>query len=604
MSHRMKKDHAGRAGGRKTSRSPSKPSRAAAADQPAARSGRGGSSDSGAFRETIESIVIAFVLAFLFRTFEAEAFVIPTGSMAPTLMGRHKDLHCPKCGYPLRASASAEVDADTNRPSGRKIVECTCPMCRYTMNIGENNPQGKTYRSYKGDRILVGKFLYQFRDPQRWEVAVFKWPGGAKTNFIKRIVGLPNETLRISHGDIFVKPDGQAEFSIARKPPAKMLAMLQPVHDSDYELTELVERGWPSRWAAETPSDAHTTPWTTDNQRAFRIAGDQAGEHWLRYRHVVPSYADWSYLEAGSLPPKLPTGQLISDFTAYNTSADSLNQQGPGPDSIGLHWVGDLAFEGELGVEDSRGQVVLELVEGGERFQCHIDLAEGTAKLSILGHPEFGTPTTQTKIRTPGSYRVMFSNIDDQLRFWVDGQVMEFDRPTTYEPLGNSVPTPADLRPVGIASDGAAITVRHLKVFRDIHYIAERGYDEIVNPNMITDFKYSSFPYSRPISGENVAAVLSDPSQWEDFGKTRSVEFKIEAGQFLALGDNSAASKDGRLWERYPGPDQQPVEFYVSRNLLIGKALFVYWPHSLDRIPGTGIPVRLFPNFARMRVVR
>ena len=44
-----------------------------------------------AIRETIESVVIAFVLAFLFRTFEAEAFVIPTGSMAPTLMGRHKD---------------------------------------------------------------------------------------------------------------------------------------------------------------------------------------------------------------------------------------------------------------------------------------------------------------------------------------------------------------------------------------------------------------------------------------------------------------------------------------------------------------------------------
>ena len=43
-------------------------------------------------RETFESIVVAFVLAFLFRAFEAEAFVIPTGSMAPTLLGRHKDV--------------------------------------------------------------------------------------------------------------------------------------------------------------------------------------------------------------------------------------------------------------------------------------------------------------------------------------------------------------------------------------------------------------------------------------------------------------------------------------------------------------------------------
>ena len=52
---------------------------------------------SAAMREIVESVVIAFVLAFLFRTFEAEAFVIPTGSMAPTLMGRHKDLICEEC---------------------------------------------------------------------------------------------------------------------------------------------------------------------------------------------------------------------------------------------------------------------------------------------------------------------------------------------------------------------------------------------------------------------------------------------------------------------------------------------------------------------------
>ncbi|MDP7266743.1 MAG: S26 family signal peptidase, partial [Pirellulales bacterium] len=53
-------------------------------------------------RETVESVVIAFALAFLFRTFEAEAFVIPTGSMAPTLQGRHQDVDCPMCGNAYR----------------------------------------------------------------------------------------------------------------------------------------------------------------------------------------------------------------------------------------------------------------------------------------------------------------------------------------------------------------------------------------------------------------------------------------------------------------------------------------------------------------------
>ncbi|MCE2727445.1 MAG: S26 family signal peptidase, partial [Planctomycetaceae bacterium] len=60
--------------------------------------------------ETIESIVVAFTLALLFRGFEAEAFVIPTGSMAPTLMGRHKDLACAACGRDFRVGCSTEED--------------------------------------------------------------------------------------------------------------------------------------------------------------------------------------------------------------------------------------------------------------------------------------------------------------------------------------------------------------------------------------------------------------------------------------------------------------------------------------------------------------
>src|SRR5947207_10281226 len=58
-------------------------------------------------RETVESIVVAFVLAFLFRTFEAEAFVIPTGSMAPTLYGQHRDTKCKECGTQFATGVNA-----------------------------------------------------------------------------------------------------------------------------------------------------------------------------------------------------------------------------------------------------------------------------------------------------------------------------------------------------------------------------------------------------------------------------------------------------------------------------------------------------------------
>src|SRR5918911_1964307 len=78
----------------------------------------------GGWRETIESVAMAVILALLFRGFVAEAFVIPTGSMAPTLDGRHKDLRCPKCGMWYQTSASEEqID---EKLTGRHVASATC----------------------------------------------------------------------------------------------------------------------------------------------------------------------------------------------------------------------------------------------------------------------------------------------------------------------------------------------------------------------------------------------------------------------------------------------------------------------------------------------
>ena len=64
-------------------------------------------------RETLESIVVAFILAFVFRAFVVEAFIIPTGSMAGTLLGEHGSVTCSDCGYSyaygLRTPPSQEM---------------------------------------------------------------------------------------------------------------------------------------------------------------------------------------------------------------------------------------------------------------------------------------------------------------------------------------------------------------------------------------------------------------------------------------------------------------------------------------------------------------
>src|SRR3982751_2615791 len=63
-------------------------------------------------KETIESILIAFILAFVFRAFVVEAFVIPTGSMAPTLLGANMRYHCDDCGYDFTVNYSGTSTAD------------------------------------------------------------------------------------------------------------------------------------------------------------------------------------------------------------------------------------------------------------------------------------------------------------------------------------------------------------------------------------------------------------------------------------------------------------------------------------------------------------
>ena len=69
-------------------------------------------------RDTVEAIVVAFILALVVRGFEAQAFVIPTGSMAPTLMGRHKEVACPQCGFHLRRQRIARSRDSVGRPDG------------------------------------------------------------------------------------------------------------------------------------------------------------------------------------------------------------------------------------------------------------------------------------------------------------------------------------------------------------------------------------------------------------------------------------------------------------------------------------------------------
>ena len=108
------------------------------------------------FREALEASVSALIVALLLKAFVLEAYRIPSGSMQPTLYG-------------------------------------------HTAGDG----------SSVSDTVLVDRLVYLRRDPARFDVAVFRSPLDRSRTFVKRVIGLPGDTLRIHGGDVQRRePDG------------------------------------------------------------------------------------------------------------------------------------------------------------------------------------------------------------------------------------------------------------------------------------------------------------------------------------------------------------------------------------------------------------
>lgn len=60
---------------------------------------------------------------------------------------------------------------------------------------------------YDGDNLIMDKLIYRLQDPQRFDIVVFRYRYRAKTYYVKRVIGLPGETVQIKEGKILI--DGQ-----------------------------------------------------------------------------------------------------------------------------------------------------------------------------------------------------------------------------------------------------------------------------------------------------------------------------------------------------------------------------------------------------------
>ncbi len=468
-------------------------------------------------RESMEAVVVAFILAFLFRTFEAEAFVIPTGSMAPTLLGRNKETHCPQCGEHIVVGASDEIQQETGLldPDGGFVDSAICPNCRFEVSL-------RGLPVFTGDRILVTKFPYEMAEPDRWDVIVFKYPQDPQTNYIKRLAGLPGEEIQISQGDLYVRKTDNGKWQILRKDdPNKQRELQILVYDNNHHERGLHKHGWPKRWAAMTDTGTNETRpgeliagwtedaagWQMDNEgRSFKLSSEKTEDgkmRWIRYRHLVPEAEDWREWEQAERQsgqarlnpwPKL---QLVTDFcgyNAYNTAGGrQMNDQG-----AGYYWVGDLTLSCRVQVEsNSGGELLLELSEGPRQYRLRFDLSTGQA---TLFHPDAKSRdeneiielgTAATSVKGAGTYDIAFANVDNRLCLWVDDDLIDFGsneegKPNAeYTPFGGEnvrqIPNDRDLIPVGIAAKGSKH--HHLRYEIGKGHLLPRGIGQLPSAN-------------------------------------------------------------------------------------------------------------------------
>lgn len=531
-------------------------------------------------KETLTSIIISFALAFVFRGVVIEAFQIPTGSMAPALMGAHMRFTNPRTGYSWPAGARDRESHSQETYLARQgtaaaPIEVIDPMTRETLS----REVGVQRRS--GDRIFVMKYLYSVYDPERFDVVVFKCPYDPQTNFIKRLVGLPGEQVALVDGDVFVRTPQPTDvgagvqnawmlpgWRIARKPERAQRATWQLVFSSEFAPQESADgRAFRSPWIGREAG------WDFSESTRYAFTGE--GEATL----------EWNSEQ-----------RPIKDYYAYDVAE--------APTKHNRFAVGDLALAVGLRPERSGLVVAGVIVACGHEFRAEVAGKDVTLSMRSTAHDVLaGAPREWTTIGRGSIEKPLEPDVttnlevwhcDQTLQVWVEGKLVASaaydwspdERLKNATTLGDRWATAAmegardalaneqHYRGSGARLEfrGGSFSLRRVALSRDIFY----------QPGMHDKLR-------EPRTRRPIPALTTHPD----------TTLTLTGDQFFVCGDNSPASLDARLWDNVdPWVAQiDPTLGVVHRHLLIGKAFFVYFP-----APGWRgmIPI---PDFGRMRFI-
>ena len=448
------------------------------------------------WRENLEALAMAIVVALLFKYFILEISKIPSGSMQPTLMG---------------------------------------------------NREGGVF-----DRVLVDKLSMRFRDPQRFEIVVFKHPLERSRIMVKRLVGMPDEDLKIEYGDLWVRPHGgDAPWAILR-PPRSVQAELWRSLDDD-----------PARKSAS---------WSIlRGGKGWKISDDE----------VVAS-------GAGRIRFRADDGPITDRFLDGYPPALRAKMA----DSGGQHPVGDLRVAGEIRAKPGLEFLVIELTEGLRAYEFRLPgpaaPAGASAEIRVRDSGATSDGAGERVARADGvrlaagdSARFAAENLDDRLTLELDGNAI-----VTLDVEPNAQQEAA----ITLGIDGEGAELEDLEVCRDIYYLPPdgRSWTVAIPPEcyvMLGDntqdsadsrlWRAKTYDYRGEKVRGNWREGGENPAYATLEGGATVLRFRDEWGEIHWL--EQSALGGATLPVRNASADTVPNP-PVPRELIVGRAVAVFWP--------------------------
>lgn len=167
----------------------------------------------------IGCVIFAVVLHTWMVMGLVEPVVVSGSSMAPGIKGEHLAISCHQC--------NREVDFGVDYFDSRSAFHCS--------HCGAAGSLSSPLPLHRGDRLLIDRSAYLRREPKRWEVVVLRNPDTKNGLSVKRIVGLPGETLQIREGNLWI--DG----AILKKPIVHQRSLRLPIRIDGKPITDAID---------------------------------------------------------------------------------------------------------------------------------------------------------------------------------------------------------------------------------------------------------------------------------------------------------------------------------------------------------------------------